>query len=297
MVSALPPSALLDALDIGLALIGEDDRIQHANPALVELCGQKNLQGLSLTQAFGASLTWKDGAAGLEATRPDGVSWDARLIRSKVNGYWLVTVRAGSSAGHIAQVTRQIVHDINNQLQVISISGGALSSISVPGTASWEDANEICEAVEKTHRMMVHLQRLARSVPAPKEPEPEPSESTVAILLVAKHAALGAASARVLTEHGYQTTATTDPDTALRLFAEGNVDWKLVLISMRLKHTNGLLLARMLRREKPDLPIILFASKENLLDEVTQTQAGISAVIERPFTHADLLQTVEKLLA
>ena len=292
-------ASLMDAQDTGLVLLGEGDQIVHANPALIALLGRDLPAGGSILDALGVRPEWIQGVATLTISRPDGDPLQLRLTRRPFQGQHLVTVQIRPTASEIAVLTRKIIHDINNQLQVVSISGGTLSSISTPGSASWEDANEICEAVEKAHRMLVQLQRLVRHVPAEHAPEPPPETPQThspAILLVESHDRIGEATARVLNRSGYRATAVTDPNTAIDLFATEAEDWKLAILSMRLRHTTGIDLARMLRRAQPNLPIILCVSGADQPDQFTREQAGIAAVIQKPFSHAELTRTVKQLL-
>jgi CheY-like chemotaxis protein len=297
-MSSRPSSALLDALDIGLVLVAEGDRILHANPIFTNLCEQGALTGMLLEDALGSPVTWDNDTAAVLAVRPDGVTWSARLSRRAVEGESLITVQVGPSAEQLAAATRKIAHDINNQLQVISISGGTLLSSAPPGSATWEDAQEITDAVEKTHRMLARLQHLARSVPPPPEPpKPLPEASAGSILLVESHVQIGEATARLLTRCGYRTTLSTTADETLALFASGSDDFKLAIISMQLKQTTGLVLARMLRRATPDLPVILCVTGPTRPSPQECGAAGVVAVIEKPFSHAELTRLITEFLA
>lgn len=292
-------ASVMDAQDTGLMMLSEAGLIVHANPSLIELLGRDLPAGVSIFDALGARPEWMQGVATLTISRTDGEPLKLRLTRRPFQGQHLVTVQIRPTASEIAVLSRKLIHDLNNQLQVISISGGTLSSIASPGSPGWEDATEICEAVEKAHRMLVQLQRLVRNVPIQKNPEPPPAtpqKKSPAILLVESHDRIGEATARVLNRSGYRATAVTDPNIAIDLFATEAEDWQLAILSMRLRHTTGIDLARMLRRAQPDLPIILCVSGSEHPDQFIRKQAGIVAVIQKPFSHAELTQTVKKLL-
>lgn len=292
-------ASLMDAQDTGLMMLSESNQITHANPALSTLLGRELPPGSSVLDALGVVPQWIQGVATLTLSRSDGNPLQLRLTRRPYQDQFLVTFQVRPTASEIAVLTRKLIHDINNQLQVISISGGTLSSMATPGSPSWEDASEICEAVEKAHRMLVQLQRLVRNVPiqaAPEPPSATPQVQSPAILLVESHERIGEATARVLNRSGYCATSVTDPNDAIDLFVTEAEDWRLAILSMRLHHTTGIDLARMLRRAKPDLPVILCVSSSEYPDEYTRKQAGIKAVIQKPFSHTELIETVQQLL-
>ena len=295
-MSSLPTLALLNALDTALALLNADGCIQHASPALSSLCGHDHLEGVRLEDALGAAVRWKDGAATVQAFRPDGMQWEAHLSRQEVEGVTLVRVTSGPSAAQLAALTRKFSHDINNQLQVIAISGGTIIASSTPGSPDWEDASEICDAVEKAHQQLSVLQRHARSVPSVQEKPPVAPASidvdAATILLVDNSEIVREAAVTVLERSGYQATAISNADAALDLFASGVMSWSLVIVSMELHHTTGVRLAQMLHRLQPDLPVILCATSGQEPSAKECEAAGITAIIQKPFSHTSLLDAV-----
>ncbi|MDG1477995.1 MAG: response regulator [Myxococcota bacterium] len=296
MMSSLPTLALLNALDTALALLNADGSIQHASPALLSLCGHERLEGMRLEDALGAAVRWEDGAATVSAFRPDGMQWEARLSRHKLEGVTLIRVASGPSAAQLAALTRKFSHDINNQLQVIAISGGTLIAGSTPGSPDWEDATEICDAVEKAHQQLSMLQRHARSVPSVQKPAPVTQVSIDAdattILLVDNSEIVREAAVIVLERSGYQATAISNADAALDLFASGVMRWSLVILSMELNHTSGIRLAQMLHRLQPDLPVLLCIASGQEPSDAECKAAGITAIIQKPFSHTSLLDAV-----
>ncbi|MFT5682508.1 MAG: CheY-like chemotaxis protein [Myxococcota bacterium] len=292
----IPPSALLDALDTGLAVLGEDARIQHANPALVGLCGRENLKGMSLADALGVPLRWEGGAATVTAIRMSGERWEAHLTRRTLHGLSLVSVRCGPSAAALATLARDLAHDINNQLHVIATLSGALSATAIPGSSAWEDAREISATVKSTHQKVIRLQRCARSVPIPIEPRATATATIAAnILLMDRNIHIGEVTAGMLERSGYQTTVLSNPDTALDLFETGMMSWDLVILSMK-RQIDGIEVARAFHsafhNEQSDLRVVLCVSEAGQPEPEACQAAGITAVIQKPFSHATLLAAV-----
>jgi len=296
MMPSLPAIELLNALDTALALLNADGTIQHASPDLLRLCGHDSLEGMRLDEALGVAVHWSDGAATVQALRPDGVQWEARLSRHELTGVILVRVSSGPSAAQLAALTRKFSHDINNQLQVIAISAGTLVASSTPGSPDWEDASEICDAVAKAHQQLSTLQRHARGVPSVEKQSPvAPAQidaNAATILLVDSSEIVREAAVTVLERSGYQATALSNADAALDLFASEVMRWSLVILSMELQHTNGIRLAQMLHRLQPDLPVLLCTTSAQEPSEAECEAAGITAIIQKPFSHTSLLDAV-----
>lgn len=122
----------------------------------------------------------------------------------------------------------------------------------------------------------------------------ESSNSPARILLVDDNRNGLVARRSVLEELGYQITATTDPEEALKLFESTCFD--LLITDYKMPNLDGVELIRRVRQSKRDIPIVLISGFADTLG-LTEQGTGSDAVIQKSsneVTH--LIRAVSRLL-
>jgi twitching motility two-component system response regulator PilG len=117
------------------------------------------------------------------------------------------------------------------------------------------------------------------------------------ILVVEDEESLLKLESILLTSKGYKVTAVTEGNAALTEFARERPD--LVILDVMLPGIDGYEICRRIK-EDPDnssIPIIMLTARKNTKDMDRGLQAGAAAYITKPFKSANLVGTIERLLA
>lgn len=119
------------------------------------------------------------------------------------------------------------------------------------------------------------------------------------ILLVEDNAESRYALARILRQHGYETTEAADGNQALALLQElllQKVHIELILTDLLMPSETGLVLAAHIHGKWPHIPILLMSG---YLSEAAGklVSQGLAEFIHKPFEPADLIATVHRLLS
>jgi CheY-like chemotaxis protein len=119
------------------------------------------------------------------------------------------------------------------------------------------------------------------------------------ILLVEDHAESRYALARILRQHGYDTTEAADGNQALAVLQElllQKVDVELIITDLRMPSETGLVLAAHIHSKWPHIPILLMSG---YLSEAAGklVSQGLAEFIHKPFKPAELIATVQRLIS
>jgi DNA-binding response OmpR family regulator len=98
---------------------------------------------------------------------------------------------------------------------------------------------------------------------------------------------------KVLKDAGYDVMEASDGAQTVEQFKTGQVD--LLLLDMGLPIRNGWEIFESITSQAPAFPIIVVTRKENQYD--TALTAGVGALMEKPLDVAQLLKTIQELLA
>ena len=140
----------------------------------------------------------------------------------------------------------------------------------------------------------------------PQTTEPPASSSSVPltharsttydrILFVETDPAVRELGVRVLSEAGYQVTATSTPEQALAALASDRTPVRLLVTAITMPGMTGLTLAERLRSIRPDLPAVFIADpREAKIDPIAVFEHG--DLLVKPFTSADLIGKVRAAL-
>jgi len=97
-----------------------------------------------------------------------------------------------------------------------------------------------------------------------------------------------------LTFEGYEVHTTTDGMEGFNTAMEKPVD--LLLLDIMLPGLNGYEICRRLKKEKPDLPIIMITARGSEMDTVAGLDIGADDYISKPFSIPELLARVRAVL-
>lgn len=122
-------------------------------------------------------------------------------------------------------------------------------------------------------------------------PSPRPT-----ILVVDDYAPIASAIGRVLRPHGFDVVWAPDTTSALRTLdgaAGTDVDVRAVITDIGLPGPSGLELLRVLREERPDLPVIVITGLMSTSLRDIAFSDGAFDVIGKPFSLTKIAQVVE----
>lgn len=127
----------------------------------------------------------------------------------------------------------------------------------------------------------------------------EPARSTrqLRVLFVDDDASLVQLARRALPTYNCSVSAHQDPVDALRTFRLDPDAYDVVITDFSMPTLNGLELAEQIRRKRSDLPIILTSGYLTAEDGADAKRAGISRVIPKPSSIAELAANAAELAA
>jgi DNA-binding response OmpR family regulator len=97
-----------------------------------------------------------------------------------------------------------------------------------------------------------------------------------------------------LTMEGYSVRSASDGETGLQLARAERFD--LLVVDVMLPRLGGLELIRELRRDDPDLPVLILSAKGQETDKVAGLQLGADDYMVKPFSLKELLARIGALL-
>lgn len=97
-----------------------------------------------------------------------------------------------------------------------------------------------------------------------------------------------------LTFEGYRVHTSTDGQEGFKLALEKHID--LLLLDIMLPGINGYEICRRLKKEKPQLPIIMITARGSEMDTVAGLDVGADDYISKPFGIPELLARVRAVL-
>lgn len=106
------------------------------------------------------------------------------------------------------------------------------------------------------------------------------------------------ASSLVLQSKGYEVVTASNPDDGYKLIKEQNPSL-IILDVMMNEPDDGFFLAQKLRREKIEIPIIMYTSVSKTLglEFAAGEMIPVDDFVEKPISPDSLIQKVEKLLS
>lgn len=114
------------------------------------------------------------------------------------------------------------------------------------------------------------------------------------ILIVEDDARLSAILTRLLEDNGNTTMAVFDGEWGLKLALRESFD--LVITDLILPGISGLELCKRLKKQKPDLPVLMLTALGTTDDKVEGFDAGADDYLVKPFDNRELLARIKALL-
>ncbi len=183
---------------------------------------------------------------------------------------------------------------------IVKQSDGYIWATSDPGQGSRfdvffprVDAADGTEALDGTHETD-RQEPEAAPAPAPATPAPGTGET---VLLVEDEAAVRRLARRVLEKAGYRIVEAGTPAAALHAMADVRIAVDLLLTDVVMPGMNGRQLAERLRQGRPDLKVLFMSGYTE--DQVMRYGIGSGEVpfLGKPYTPAQLLESVRQTLA
>jgi two-component system, cell cycle response regulator CpdR len=116
------------------------------------------------------------------------------------------------------------------------------------------------------------------------------------ILVVDDEEPLRGFVSRGLELDGHSVTAASDGLEALELLSAPDADYALLLTDIRMPMMDGIALALAAARERPNMPILLMTGYADQRERARDLEALIRDVLTKPFSLAQLRQTVQDAL-
>src|SRR5262249_2390086 len=123
--------------------------------------------------------------------------------------------------------------------------------------------------------------------------EPSPSSQTK-VLIIDDDASLRALVADALIEGGFSTIAGANAEEALRRLEDLQV--RAVLLDLHLPGLSGRDLLPLLKRARPEVPVIVLTAERSVAEVVACMKLGASEYLVKPFDGGRLLSTVRGLV-
>jgi len=117
---------------------------------------------------------------------------------------------------------------------------------------------------------------------------------TSRILLVEDEETLAVGLIYNLTEEGYAVSRAKDGREALKLFDSEKFD--LIILDIMLPYVDGFEIAEKVRREDPQIPILMLTARTTKDDKVKGLETGADDYITKPFHLEELLLRVKGML-
>jgi two-component system, cell cycle sensor histidine kinase and response regulator CckA len=125
---------------------------------------------------------------------------------------------------------------------------------------------------------------------------PDPDVSPATILVVEDEEDVRELARDVLEMNGYAVLEALDVDDAVRLARTHPGPIDLLITDVVMPGASGPELARRLRAHRPDLRVLCMSGYPESADRRIEGEARWNAWLEKPFTHAGLMQKVRDCL-
>ncbi len=100
----------------------------------------------------------------------------------------------------------------------------------------------------------------------------------------------------LLTRQGYEVKATNCPEKALKIFQKQPERFDAVITDLHMKQMTGILLAEKLKKVRKDIPIVLCTGFNDPMIENAANQAGISAIVNKPFFVKTMSRSIQQAI-
>jgi len=98
----------------------------------------------------------------------------------------------------------------------------------------------------------------------------------------------------VLTEEGHRVEEYTSGKAGLNAIRQGAYD--VVLLDIKLPDTDGMEILNVVRKEKPDLCVIVMTGYSTVSNAIEAMKLGATGYLSKPFTDEELISALEKAI-
>ena len=152
-------------------------------------------------------------------------------------------------------------------------------------------------ALGKGSTFQVYLPVIEEDIVATEfEPTNGTAKGNERILLIDDEEQIVSMEQQMLENLGYQVTARTNSEEALREFSQQPQNYDLVITDMTMPHMTGDQLAKKLLDIKPDIPVILCTGFNEDITEEKALAMGIQKFVMKPVIKNDLASTIRTVL-
>jgi DNA-binding NtrC family response regulator len=206
------------------------------------------------------------------------------------------------------ELTGSAGHDLNNLLQVVQGYGQLALDVLPPAAEARPHLDEVLRAVEKARKVVLRLLLFSRqgSPPAtagretPRNAAPPrpfgPPGGSESILLAEDDESVRGFALRVLQRAGYKVHTVQDGEEAMRWFRACGADVRLAIVDAVLPRMGGKALADRIHELSPRLPVLISTGYAYRLQQEGFVPSATTEVINKPFTHVELLRSVRGLI-
>ncbi|MPZ66715.1 MAG: response regulator [Pseudonocardiaceae bacterium] len=114
------------------------------------------------------------------------------------------------------------------------------------------------------------------------------------VLLAEDDTGIAEPLSRALQREGHQVITAVDGPTALQHASDADVD--LLVLDLGLPGMDGLDICRRVRKQRPELPVLMLTARTDEVDFVVGLDAGADDYVGKPFRLAELMARVRALL-
>lgn len=97
-----------------------------------------------------------------------------------------------------------------------------------------------------------------------------------------------------LTFEGYQVYTASDGKNGLQMALDQHID--LLLLDLMLPGVNGYEICRMVKKEKPEMPVIMITARGSEMDKIAGLDIGADDYLTKPFSIPELLARIRAVL-
>jgi PAS domain S-box-containing protein len=175
--------------------------------------------------------------------------------------------------------------------------GTGMGLAMVHGIVKSYDGNITVESEQgKGTTFNVYLPRIEADVSPGEEPSVQPPTGTERLLLVDDEKAAVDVMQTMLEKLGYKVTARTSSIEALEAFRNNPQEFDLVITDQTMPNMTGKDLARELKSNRPEIPVILCTGFSEQIDEEKAKGMGISAFVMKPIIIQEIAKTIREAL-
>lgn len=114
------------------------------------------------------------------------------------------------------------------------------------------------------------------------------------VLIAEDDAHLARGLSHLLTHEGYRVTVVSDGAAVLAQFRQQPPDF--CILDVMLPNVDGFALCQQIRREKPQIPIIMLSACNEEIDRLTGLELGADDYVTKPFSAKELLARMKNIL-